>query len=242
MPSNYTGNAFATQVPGPTPSLNGAPIGALPTNGDTWDASAWMQSFKECLDWIHFLSVMQNLGGVNLWDGGREYSGGQMVVDISDGNTYQVKLAHSSTVGVHPASDLTNWNLWALNSIQVEGVIAAQVPSLLPTASVLTTSSGITLGGVGANVSNVLCVSTGYSPIAKRLTFQMLIGSAGLATIVLSGDKAFPTGALTVQVTPRGDLTSDAQPVSASIVDVNTIHLTGYWSAGNYVYVTIEGY
>jgi hypothetical protein len=59
MPSEYKGSPTASQAPSPAPSLgsdtDGDPVGNLPADGDTFNASAFIQGYKVALDWIAFL-------------------------------------------------------------------------------------------------------------------------------------------------------------------------------------------
>jgi hypothetical protein len=58
MASQYTGNPSVGQSPSPAPSWGsngvGDPIGNLPADGDTFNASAFLQAYKVALDWIAF--------------------------------------------------------------------------------------------------------------------------------------------------------------------------------------------
>ncbi len=55
MPTNYTGDPTATQAPAATPNPEGAPIVALPADGDPPNASTFAQAFKVVADFTAWL-------------------------------------------------------------------------------------------------------------------------------------------------------------------------------------------
>jgi hypothetical protein len=127
MPSNYTGNPGSTQAPGPAPELGEVPIGALPLDSDTPNVSSILQPFKECLDWIAFLSVWADgvaasivaaiasaLGtlsgvvatGVEVTTGDATISGGDMHTFNFPGTTYKV-LVFAINIGADDTNIIT---------------------------------------------------------------------------------------------------------------------------------------
>lgn len=65
MPSNYTGDPDATQAPSAAPSPQGAPIGALPADGDPPNGATFEQAYKVVLDFIAF--VLSPFGVIGSW-------------------------------------------------------------------------------------------------------------------------------------------------------------------------------
>jgi len=70
MSSSYTGNPTATQAPGAQPAEGVYPTLALPTDGDPNAASTFLQSLKECADYIAFL--MRGAGQDHLFGTGAD--------------------------------------------------------------------------------------------------------------------------------------------------------------------------
>jgi hypothetical protein len=234
MPSNYTGNPGDTQYPGPLPALGAMPIGALPIDTDVPNASSVNQPFKECLDWIGALSQWMASYGVTLWSSTATYTAGQMVQSPSDGNTYRVRPGYTSTVGIDPAGDFTNWHLW--------GLTQEQVAELLPVANVITTTTGIAIGGGGpATVTNVVMTLVGFAYVSKTLVFAMFLPNTGSATITLSDDKYFASGVKNVQLTlVSGTVTVTG--LAAVVVSSNVVSVTGTTGMGGCdLYVTLTG-
>ena len=55
MPTNYTGNATATQPPSPAPGLIIDPVAAMPNDGEVRNVSSILQPLKVALDWISWI-------------------------------------------------------------------------------------------------------------------------------------------------------------------------------------------
>lgn len=62
MPTNYTGNALATESPSPTPALGAIPILALPVDTDPRNSASIYQPFKTLADFEAF--IQQKLNGI----------------------------------------------------------------------------------------------------------------------------------------------------------------------------------
>ena len=60
MPSNYTGNATATQAPAATPAYGVAPIVVIPADGEALNVASIAQAFKAAADYIAYLQNAVN--------------------------------------------------------------------------------------------------------------------------------------------------------------------------------------
>jgi hypothetical protein len=56
MPTNVTGNPAGIEPPDAGPVANGAPVGALPADGDPPNGATFAQAYKVLLDWVAFNS------------------------------------------------------------------------------------------------------------------------------------------------------------------------------------------
>jgi hypothetical protein len=140
MASQYTGNPTATQAPSPAPSFNADPIGNLPADGDTLNASSVAQAFKVPLDWIAFLRrILGKYMGVTEWDANMTYFEGQMVWYGTNGNTY---MATTTVSGTAP-TDETKWSRWAFTKVQLLDALMNELFSVIGD----TTAGYITLPG-----------------------------------------------------------------------------------------------
>ena len=203
MPSNYPGNPAATQAPGPTPALGVMPIGALPIDSDVPNASSINQAFKECLDWIAFLSQWGSTTPLVTWVDTVSYAAGRIVVDPHDGNTYRVLPGHTSTIGNHPYQDDTNWIRWGHTDDEVRDL----APVSTSVSAVGVTASAGTFGTVIQTLSGTLreVIGTITVPVS---------GGVGTTLITLSG-------AATFAIDARLATKSDTYAPSTCIVSCN---------------------
>jgi hypothetical protein len=128
MPSQYSGNPIASQDPSPAPAFKTVPIGNLPVDGDTLNASSFLQAYKVCLDWIAFLAgnALPSLG-VTTYDPTVTYTAGQIVYDTVTHRTYRVKAGYSPTAGTAPTNG-TYWDVWGHSLLELVSDLAGIYP------------------------------------------------------------------------------------------------------------------
>ena len=200
MATNYTGNPGATQAPGPAPALGAAPIASLPADGDTLNVSSIAQAFKECLDFIAFLSGVLKRG-IPDWNAATTYAINDIVQYIGDGRTYRCIQAGIN----HLPSDAAYWERWGYSKSDLTWADASAGVAM---------SSGAASSAWRKNDEVIKTVVLALNGIDSDQ------GGMGAATITLSGVAAMPTGIIAVQVTPG--------PTSASEYIANVqAHITG---------------
>jgi hypothetical protein len=136
---------------------------------------------------------------------------------------------------VDPASPsgAADWELWALTYSQVQ--------DMLPVVIVVTTTTGMAIGGSGASfVSSVVCTTVGYASVSKRITFLLAFSDNGAATVTFSGDKIFLSAAKTIQISEgTAGVSAHGVVTSANVITVTASGVTG---GSGIVYVTVDGY
>jgi hypothetical protein len=158
MPSNYTGNPIATQAPSAAPDLTNAPVGRLPTDGDTFNVSSILQGFKVSLDFIAFLqSRVKPFQGVRTWVNTTTYVAGDAVI-YSDGHTYRV-IAGQSPVAETLPTDASKWERWGYSDSELIARIAA-----IFTPSISTNRARFFLPGGGMIQIEFLLQTSGELP------------------------------------------------------------------------------
>jgi hypothetical protein len=175
----------------------------LPVDGDTLNASAFLQAYKECLDWIAFLSQWGTTVALGQWLDSVAYPAGSIVVDPHDGNSYRVIAGRTSSIGNHPYQDDTNWIRWGHTDDEVREL--AHVETSVSAVGV--TASLGTLGTIIQTVTGTLreVIGTVTVPV-----------SGGVGTTVLS-----LSGAAVFTIRSRLATNSDTYAPSTCIVSCN---------------------
>lgn len=181
MATQYQGDMTATQAPSPLPSFTEAPIGNLPADGDTLNASSVIQDFKACLDYLDFLRVkLKTVVGIRTFDAGWTYAIGDVVRRAADGFYYRCIQAGAG----HDPTDVAWWLPFALDL----GTLSAAV------------STGITPGvGTITNAHSMNFPATTHHILSFRLEGIDLATPAAVSTVTIT----IPgfTNIRTVQVT-----------------------------------------
>lgn len=170
MASQYTGDPTATQAPSPTPGMGVYPIGNLPVDGDTLNASAFAQAYKVCLDYIAFLQSKM-IFGIPPWDATTSYHSLSIVAwRTSDGGTgyvYRVKSGHSPDAGTLP-NDTTHWERWGWSKTELEAAMTVAIQAYVSSEDVSASISidAPTSGTVGTAVLATIATQ-------KRLTMHI---------------------------------------------------------------------
>jgi hypothetical protein len=234
MATEYTGNPGTAQAPSPVPSLGsdsaGDPVGNLPADGDSLNASSVAQAMKVPMDWIAlFRRTLAPYKGVRTWDSGTAYVQYDLVQ--AAGVVYQaVTSSTNRSVG-----DPTYWTPCYITAAQ----ITALMQSLSYGVSVDTSATDIS-STHGTLVSlSVLFTTIGYSTLVKRLCFRLAFSSDGTATVTLSGAKEF-TKINSVQVT--GSVAAVTLAAVVTGASTFTVESSGVGGPGVSICVVVDGY
>jgi hypothetical protein len=232
MPSNYFGNQTATQPPAVAPSLITPIELSIPVDGDTFNASAWLQAFKACADYIAYLQAKLVTYGVTLWDATVTYTAGIKVTSPSDGNTYRVMAGRVSNVGVDPAVDPIVWEHWGMSD--------TDIADALPVTTASTSTTDIAVSG-NSTIADVVFSRVGKDTVVQRCSFKLTIQSTGSETITFLASKAFYSGIKNVHITGTHTLSGKATSGAGTIISSNVILIVADLGGADY-FVTVEGY
>jgi len=168
MATQYTGDMTQTQPPSALPSFAAAPIGNLPADGDTLNASSVAQAYKVCLDYLDFLRVkLATVVGVRTWDSGWVYAVGDLIRYATNGLYYRCIQAGWG----HTPTDVAWWTPWALDL----GTLSAAV------------TTGITPGvGTITNAHEMNFPATTHKILSFRLEGIDLATPGAVASVTIT--------------------------------------------------------
>jgi hypothetical protein len=234
MPTAYTGDSTSAQSPSPAPSLGsnsgGDPVGNLPADGDTLNASSVEQAMKVPMDWIAFFRrQLAPYKGIRAWDSGTVYAQYDLV--YASGVVYQASQANSN----HSVGDPTYWTPCYITAAQIQAAMEA----ISYGVTVDTSTTGIASSHGSVVSTSALFVTTGYATLVKRLCFRLAFSSDGTATVTLSGAKEF-SKINSVQVT--SSVVSVALAATVTGASTLTIESDGVGGPGATICVTVDGY
>lgn len=201
MSSNYTGNPTATQTPGSAPGSGVLPILVLPSDGDADNAASVAQAFRECADFIGWLTT-QSLGSAfgDGSDGNVVFDGTTTIlglVPVSGVYTMTRDIfAHNLNVtGAGTVLFTANFRVFCTGTLTTAagGQVSNDGPAASGQVAGTATAAGTLFGGSSGGIGGA--ASSGAGVNGTGLT-NALGGAGGNAVSTTGGTVAAPVATL----------------------------------------------